>query len=602
MKNKMDRSPVCCILGHVDVGKTKLLDKIRETNVQDKEIGGITQQIGATYFSKDALIKMTQGLNNHVEINGLLMIDTPGHDCFTQMRMIGVKVCQLAVVVVDIIKGLEKQTIQCIELLKSFKTPFIIALNKLDKIHGWKNTSAHSLKNCLMTQNKDILTLFKQYTNKLISQLANLGLNGCLYYENKNVDEYVSMVPVSALTGDGIPDLIVLISKITARNFKRQINENPLFKYTHGYVIDIKKDKKIGTIYYVILMNGSLEKNQQLVIETHTGDPVSVEIRDIYMPENETEMKDKPVLKTVETALSTKGVAIKLNDNIENIVLLGGLFLSQKSEVNNLTEILNKYSLESHFEDNFSYDKQGMIINVPAKSMANAIVQLTKQEKHPLKISGINTGKINKVLLIKAANNNTGDKHSFEQQYNKRYSVILNYETNEANNYDSEYLFDDEINKMANVSGVKILSDGIIYKLFEKYHNYVDALNNELKKEYPNIIKSFQLKILPNYIFMRKNPLLFGIKVIKGCISIGNSIEATKGTDKLLLGKISSIQRNKKDINMANENDEVCLKIECDDSRMEYGKQFDDTWTLTNFMSDNDRYLLDRYPDVFDFK
>lgn len=591
-----NRSPVCCILGHVDVGKTRLLDKMRESHIQDKEVGGITQQIGATYFSKEALTRMTTGLNCGVEIAGLLMIDTPGHDCFSQMRTIGVKVCHLAIVVVDLIKGLEKQTIQCIELLKSTKTPFIIALNKLDKIDGWKKTNLLSLNSCLKEQSKHATERLKQYTNKIIAQLAKLEINGLLYYENKNVDEFISMVPVSALTNEGLADLIVLISKLTTRNFKKTLNDNPLFKYTHGYIIDLKKEEKLGTIYYTILMNGKLKKGDVMLLEKNDGTPIQTKIKDIFIPEDETEMKNKPILKPISDIAGTCGVALKLVDDIENDVSLGGLLLSNQ-EPSIATDLFAKYCSSGHFSDkDFTYDKNGIIINVPAKSMADAVVQIFKSEpNNSIKISNIHVGKINKVLIIKASNANTAEKGTFEHEYSKRYSVILNYDTN----YQSDDVFDDEILNMANSTNVKIISDNIIYKLFDKYKQYIALIDQTLRKQHSNIIKPFELQVLPKYIFRKKSPLIIGTKILQGTIMINNYIEAKNGTNRLILGKITGIQKNEKPLDKATKGDEVCLKIEQENSQIEYGRQFDHTWELHNYMSTEDQLLSGKYPDVF---
>jgi translation initiation factor 5B len=266
------RSPICVVLGHVDTGKTSLLDKIRRTNVQEGEAGGITQQIGATYFPMEALKpstdKLNKDLNLEYKVPGLLVVDTPGHEQFTNLRSRGSSLCDIAVLVVDIMVGLEKQTIESIELLKQRKTPFIVALNKVDRMYGWVARPNAPIRETLAAQPDYAVEEFERRTNHVLGQMMGEGLNAKLYYENTDFRRVVSVVPTSAFTGEGVPDLLMLLVQLTQSLMSNRIM---LCDAPQASVLEVKTIDGLGTTVDIVLVNGEIREGDTLVARQEQG-------------------------------------------------------------------------------------------------------------------------------------------------------------------------------------------------------------------------------------------------------------------------------------------------------------------------------------------
>ncbi|KAK6130654.1 hypothetical protein DH2020_035629 [Rehmannia glutinosa] len=276
------RSPICCIMGHVDTGKTKLLDCIRGTNVQEGEAGGITQQIGATYFPAENIRERTMELKADAKLNvpGLLVIDTPGHESFTNLRSRGSGLCDIAILVVDIMHGLEPQTIESLNLLKMRNTDFIVALNKVDRLNGWKTCRNAPIRKAMNQQTKNVQDQFNGKLNQIRGQFMEQGLNTELYYKNKSMGETFSIVPTSAIrtlnfvasshmlvivanSGEGIPDLLLLLVQWAQRTMVKRLTYSNEVQCT---VLEVKVVEGHGTTIDVVLVNGVLREGDQVVV------------------------------------------------------------------------------------------------------------------------------------------------------------------------------------------------------------------------------------------------------------------------------------------------------------------------------------------------
>lgn len=287
------RSAVVCVLGHVDTGKTKILDKIRRTNVQDQEAGGITQQIGATMVPADAIKNQSAMVRNFSEsdlrLPGLLIIDTPGHESFSNLRSRGSSLCDIAILVVDIMHGLEPQTIESLNMLKTRKTPFVVALNKIDRLFSWKTMPKLDIRDTLAAQAKNVDQEFRERVKKIIVEFAEQGLNAALFFENPDSKTFISMVPTSAHSGDGMGNLMAFVVEISQTMLAKRLTFSTDLQCT---VLEVKELTGLGTTIDVILTNGTLTEGDTIVLAGFEG-AIVTQVRGLLMPQPLKELRVK---------------------------------------------------------------------------------------------------------------------------------------------------------------------------------------------------------------------------------------------------------------------------------------------------------------------
>lgn len=304
------RAAVVCVLGHVDTGKTKILDKLRRTNVQDGEAGGITQQIGATNVPIEAIQENTKHLQNANEfefkIPGLLIIDTPGHESFSNLRSRGSSLCDIAILVVDIMHGLEPQTLESIQLLKSRKTPFVVALNKIDRLYDWDTMPKKDIRDILKAQQANTMQEFNKRTKEIIVQFAEQGLNAALFYENPDPRTYVSVVPTSAITGEGMGNLLHLIVQFSQNQLAKRLMYSDTLQST---VLEVKAIPGLGTTIDVILINGRLKEGDTMILAGSEG-PIVTQIKALLMPQPMKELRVKNAYVDHKEIKAAQGVKI----------------------------------------------------------------------------------------------------------------------------------------------------------------------------------------------------------------------------------------------------------------------------------------------------
>ena len=325
------RAAVVCVLGHVDTGKTKILDKLRRTNVQDGEAGGITQQIGATNVPIDAIKDNTKHVNNYAEmifkIPGLLIIDTPGHESFSNLRSRGSSLCDIAILVVDIMHGLEPQTIESLNLLKTRKTPFVVALNKIDRLYDWNTMPRKDVRDAIKSQGPNTNQEFDKRVNEIIVQFAEQGMNAALFYNNPDPRTYISMVPTSAITGEGMGNLLMLIVQFSQNQLAKRLMYSETLQAT---VLEVKAIPGLGTTIDAILINGKLREGDTMILAGTDG-PIVTQIKALLMPQPMKELRVKNAYIEHKEILAAQGVKIASKE-LEKAIAGINLQIAQKPD------------------------------------------------------------------------------------------------------------------------------------------------------------------------------------------------------------------------------------------------------------------------------
>ncbi|XP_001352861.4 eukaryotic translation initiation factor 5B [Drosophila pseudoobscura] len=569
------RAGVVCVLGHVDTGKTKILDKLRRTNVQDSEAGGITQQIGATNVPIDAIKEQTKYVKSAVgfehRLPGLLIIDTPGHESFSNLRNRGSSLCDIAILVVDIMHGLEPQTLESIQLLKKKRCPFIVALNKVDRLYDWQVLARRDVRDVIKEQQSNTQLEFQQRTKEVILQFAEQGLNAALYYENTDPKTYISLVPTSAITGEGMGNLLFMITDYCQNMLTKRLMYSEELQAT---VLEVKALPGLGTTIDAILINGKLREGQTMVLAGTDG-PIVTQIRSLLMPQPMRELRVKNAYVEHKEVKAAQGVKIAAKDLEKAIAGINLLIAHKPDEVE-----ICKEEVARELKSALSHIKlapSGVYVQASTLGSLEALLEFLRTSKIPY--SAIRIGPVVKRDVMKA---------STMLEHEAQYATILAFDVK----------IEREAQEMAESLGVKIFQADIIYHLFDKFTAYRDELKQKKREEFRSIaVFPCKLRILPQFIFNSRDPIVMGVMVENGIVKVGTPI-CVPSKEFVDIGIVTSIESNHKNIDSARKGQEICIKIEPipGESPKMFGRHFEAEDMLVSKIS---RQSIDACKDYF---
>jgi translation initiation factor 5B len=545
---------VVVVLGHVDSGKTSLLDKIRGTGVQAREAGGITQHIGASFFPIETIKTITGPLYERLaktdeQIPGLLFIDTPGHEVFANLRSRGGSAADIAIVVADVNKGFEPQTIESIDILKKRKVPFVVALNKVDMISGWKGKKKSEIS--LMSrketttinlgfiteeikkQDSNVLTLLDEKIYGVVGSLSRMGFNSEAFWRIKEFDKELAIVPISAVSGIGIPELMAVLVGLAQQYMKKRLERR--YDYVRGIILEINEELGLGPSANMILLDGTIKQGDTIMVAKR-DEIVVTKVKALLLPKPLDEMRDpRDKFRSVTEVISAAGLRI-VSPDLEGVLAGSPLYvLRNKDEEKEI-----RHFIESEVKGTFinNTNALGVILRCDTIGSLEAIIDMLKKENIPIQTADI--GHITRRDVLAA--------HAVKDK-DRYLGVILGFNVKVL----------DDAKKEAGEREVHIFNEKVIYNLVRNYTDWIkyqkEHADSIMFEEIPPICK---IQFLKGFVFRRNDPAVFGAEILIGKLRQKNQVINENGSK---VGIIHQIQDKGKNIEEARKGMQVAVSI-----------------------------------------
>jgi translation initiation factor 5B len=547
------RQPVVVVLGHVDSGKTSLLDKIRGTGVQAREAGGITQHIGASFFPIETIKTITGPLYERLaktdeQIPGLLFIDTPGHEVFANLRSRGGSAADIAIVVADVNKGFEPQTIESIDILKKRKVPFVVALNKVDMISGWKGKKKSSdigrsrkettinlgfITEEIKKQDSNVLTLLDEKIYSVVGSLSRMGFNSEAFWRIKEFDKELAIVPISAVSGIGIPELMAVLVGLAQQYMKKRLERR--YDYVRGIILEINEELGLGPSANMILLDGTIKQGDTIMVAKR-DEIVVTKVKALLLPKPLDEMRDpRDKFRSVTEVISAAGLRI-VSPDLEGVLAGSPLYvLRNKDEEKEI-----RHFIESEVKGTFinNTNALGVILRCDTIGSLEAIIDMLKKENIPIQTADI--GHITRRDVLAA--------HAVKDK-DRYLGVILGFNVKVL----------DDAKKEAAEREVHIFNEKVIYNLVRNYTDWIkyqkEHADSIMFEEIPPICK---IQFLKGFVFRRNDPAVFGAEILIGKLRQKNHVINENGSK---VGIIHQIQDKGKNIEEARKGMQVAVSI-----------------------------------------
>ena len=531
------RQPIVVVLGHVDSGKTSLLDQMRGTAVQSREVGGITQHIGASFFPIEIVKDITGPLYTQLAksdspIPGLLVIDTPGHEVFANLRMRGGSAADIAIVVADVNKGFEVQTVESIEILEKRKVPFVIALNKIDQIPGWNNTKSIFISEQIKAQGNDMISTLDEKIYTVVGSLSRLGYNSEAFWRIKDFTKEVAIVPVSAAKNIGIPELMAVLVGLAQQYLTKKLERHE--GETKGIVLEVKDELGLGPSANIILIDGVLKQGDRVVVAKRDN-AIVTKVKALLLPKPLDEMRDpRDKFRPVDHVVAAAGLKIT-SPELDGVLAGSPLYVLKDGEDEGRLRSLVESEIKAAI---IRTDSNGIVLRCDTIGSLEATVDLLRKDKIPIQSADI--GHITRRDVLAA---------SAVKEKDRYIGVILGFNVRVL----------DEAEREASERGIKIFNEKIIYNLVRSYTDWVSyQKEHEDSILFNEISPVCKFQFLKGYVFRRNDPAVFGAEILIGRLRQKVPVINENGKK---IGSIHQIQEGGKNLSEASIGTQVAVSM-----------------------------------------
>ncbi len=526
------------VLGHVDSGKTSLLDRIRGTGVQGREAGGITQHIGASFLPTETIKETCGPLYKQLEksenqVPGLLVIDTPGHEVFTNLRSRGGSAADIAILVVDVNRGFQPQTNESLKILQSRKVPFVVALNKCDQLSGWRKTETPFISQAIKEQDASIQTDLDQKIYDLVGTLSILGYLSEAFYRVKDFKSEVAIVPISARSGVGIPELLSVLVGLTQQYLQKRLDQEE--KDPRGIVLEVNDEVGLGQTASIILIDGQIKKEDSIVVAKRDS-VIVAKPKALLLPKPLDEMRDpRDKFKPVDQVEAAAGLKIA-SPELEGVLPGSTLYVASNDEQTEKFTKLIESEMKSVFIDT---ETNGITLKCDTIGSLEAIVEMLRRSQVPVAKADI--GPVNRRDVMEAKAIKEKDRHL---------GVILAFNVKVLPDAKDE----------SEDSHIKVFEDKVIYSLIDNYNAWVEEdTAHEEDAIFSELTPISKFTFMKGMVFRNNNPAVFGVKVEVGTLKQKTPFMNMSGKK---VGVVHQLQLDKKTVTQAKTGDEVACSVQ----------------------------------------